>query len=126
MEEHDFTDPHSRLMRNLPRGAIIATAELVECWEIKNLHRFLGDNDLQLVAANGEYKSLADNCAKELNFGDFSLGRFALELRDVQRLPEPIPVRGQQGLWEWDDSALIPAARKSEQETAYGGLAPAT
>ncbi len=38
---------------------------------------------------------------KELAFGDFSNGRFAWLLRDVSRLPQPIPARGQLGLWEF-------------------------
>ncbi|MEC0173191.1 hypothetical protein [Paenibacillus graminis] len=25
------------------------------------------------------------------------------ELTDVQRLPEPIPTKGQQGLWNWEE-----------------------
>jgi hypothetical protein len=40
----------------------------------------------------------------ELEFGDFSPGRFAWELADVVRLPQPIMARGARGLWEWVES----------------------
>lgn len=43
----------------------------------------------------------------ELAFGDFSPGRYAWHLRDVVALPEPIPARGQLGLWEWDAPATV-------------------
>lgn len=34
-------------------------------------------------------------------YGDYSPGRFAWILEDVQALPEPIPAKGALGLWEW-------------------------
>lgn len=38
--------------------------------------------------------------AAERAFGDFSPGRFAWEIACVRRFPEPIPMRGAQGLFE--------------------------
>ena len=40
-------------------------------------------------------------------YGDFSPGRFAWLLRAVQALSMPVPVRGRQGLWEWDDRNVL-------------------
>lgn len=40
--------------------------------------------------------------AQELAFGDYSDGRHAWRLAHVMRLKQPIPVTGQQGLWDWD------------------------
>ncbi|MCL4296316.1 MAG: 2-oxoglutarate dehydrogenase E1 [Anaerolineae bacterium] len=37
----------------------------------------------------------------ERTFGDFTPGRFAFHLSGPRRLPEPIPVRGALGVWEW-------------------------
>lgn len=34
-------------------------------------------------------------------FGDFSPGRYAWLLADVEPLAEPVPAKGRQGLWEW-------------------------
>ena len=37
----------------------------------------------------------------ELVFGDYSPGRWAWQIEDVEALPEPEPARGRQGIWEW-------------------------
>lgn len=34
-------------------------------------------------------------------YGDYSPGRFAWLLADIKPLPEPIPAKGKQGLWNW-------------------------
>ena len=44
----------------------------------------------------------------EEHFGDFSFGRFAWRLVDVQPLGEPVPMTGHQGLW------IIPAGHVAE------------
>lgn len=38
---------------------------------------------------------------QETTFGDYGPGRFAWQLENVRVLPQPITVRGQQGLWNW-------------------------
>jgi hypothetical protein len=43
---------------------------------------------------------------QEWAFGDYSPGRFAWELRNVRRLPEPILARGALSLWTFDHPAL--------------------
>lgn len=88
----------ARLFRqdDLPYGCIIATCNLVDC--VKIIGRTSIDG--KIVAAQ-----LADGrevTGNELAFGDYTPGRFALMLEDVKMLPEPIPVRGQQGLWNWE------------------------
>jgi len=47
-----------------------------------------------------EYLSTLLDTEKAL--GDYSLGRYAWELRNVKELPEPIKAKGQQGLWSWE------------------------
>jgi hypothetical protein len=37
----------------------------------------------------------------ELSFGDYTPGRYAWILENVQALPGPIPCKGALGLWEW-------------------------
>ena len=37
----------------------------------------------------------------ELVFGDFSPGRWAWRIEEIEALPEPVPARGKQGIWEW-------------------------
>jgi len=45
---------------------------------------------------------LAELTRREKAFGDYSPGRFAWLLRHQGRLPKPVPVRGRQGLWNWE------------------------
>jgi len=70
----------------LPVGCIVATCELVDCQPVEDVFHFL-------------YKH---NMEHETYFGDYSAGRFAWRLDDVQQLDTPIPVRGEQRLWEWE------------------------
>jgi hypothetical protein len=80
---------HSRTGLGLPLGAIVATCRLVACHRMPEY----GEDwsDLERRGLRGD----------ELLFGDFSPGRYAWELADVCRLPQPIPAKGAQGLWEW-------------------------
>ena len=84
----------------VPLGAIVAVAELVECWPTDTI-----------VAAG-----LADS------FGDYSAGRFGWHLDRVRALAEPIPCAGRQGLWE------LPASvqeRLSREVRAMSGVSRA-
>ena len=38
----------------------------------------------------------------ELALGDYTPGRYAWKLANVKKLPEPIPAKGRQGLWNWE------------------------
>jgi hypothetical protein len=74
-----------RLPADLPRGAIIAVARLVDCRK----------------TSDGKLASwLADLTAQERAFGNYAPGRFGWLLTNVQTLPEPIPTRGYQMLWD--------------------------
>lgn len=72
--------PRSTIV-NLPRGAVVAVARLVGCWETEVLR--------------SEVSEL------ELRVGDWSDGRWAWKFSDVRRLVRPIPAPGFQRLWEW-------------------------
>ncbi len=65
----------------LPLGKIVAKVELTDCFEIEHIWGALRES--------------------EAAFGDYSGGRFAWELRLIQRIDPPIPARGRQGLWNW-------------------------
>jgi hypothetical protein len=78
---HVYPHPLESAKRILPRGAVIATCELV---------------DVQPTIA------ISDSVDwKEIRFGDFTPGRFAWFLNNIKMLPEPVPARGALGLWEW-------------------------
>ncbi|RXZ84609.1 ASCH domain-containing protein [Paenibacillaceae bacterium] len=76
---------------NLPTGAIIATAELSDC--LKSIDTWTDGYEL-------EGRRLV--YSPEYEFGDFTPGRYAWELTDVQQLPDTIPAKGQQRIWNWD------------------------
>lgn len=81
LAKHGYTD------KNLPTGVILATCKLSNCIKVAN--------ELVMTAYfnNGE-----DN---EYYFGDYSEGRYAWELQDVQALENPIYAKGQLSLWEY-------------------------
>jgi hypothetical protein len=76
---------------NLPTGAVIATAVLSDC--IKSVDTWTDGYILE----NGVYVY-----SPEYEYGDFTPGRYAWEMREVNELPKPIPAKGQQGLWNWE------------------------
>ncbi|TYA10973.1 ASCH domain-containing protein [Paenibacillus faecis] len=82
---------HGYKADNLPTGAIVATAQLIDC--LKSVDTWTDGYEL-------EGRRLI--YSPEYEFGDFTPGRYAWELTDVQQLTEPIPVKGQQGLWNWE------------------------
>jgi len=85
-------------MEDLPRGAVIAIAELIACREIREGFSGMGVGFLDAKGWNRIEE-------EELLFGDWRPGRYAWELADVQMLPQPVPCRGRQGLWNWEEAA---------------------
>ncbi len=81
---------------DLPRGCIVATAELVGCWKIQQ-NRI--DRSIYIVVENDVAVTIEP---PEWDFGDWTPGRYAWELANVKMLPEPIPAKGMQGLWNWN------------------------
>jgi hypothetical protein len=72
---------------DLPFGAIIATCRLVEC---------LSTTDVDCLTE------------QERAFGDYSPGRYAWVLADIERLEQPVPCRGFQSLFDWPAPRLQP------------------
>lgn len=67
----------------LKYGEVIAIAELVDC-----------------IRITPEY--ITTLTPDELALGDYTPGRYAWKLANVKKLPEPIPAKGRQGLWNWE------------------------
>lgn len=72
----------------LPRGAIVAVAELTDC---------LYTNQKYSIDA-----LLRSAPPHERAFGDFSTDRYAWVFRNVQALKEPVPCRGYPSVWPVD------------------------
>lgn len=94
----------------MPTGAIIATAELVNVWRIVQhpgtdvdvaKHIPIGAESLTLDKHALDFGAYFVPTEQEMAFGDWTPGRYAWELKNVKLLPHPIPVKGQQGLWNF-------------------------
>lgn len=85
-----------KLFSLLPRSALIATCQLVSVIPVYKI------TDRGFYAWTGpdgrDYRF--DLTEQERAFGDYSFGRYAWLLADVQELPTPVPARGALGLWE--------------------------
>jgi len=67
-------------LADLPVGCIVATCTLA---------------DIRRIESTVDY-------IDQYVLGDFTPGRYAWHLTDVQALAVPIPAKGKQGLWEWE------------------------
>jgi activating signal cointegrator 1 len=86
-----FDERELAFEENPPLGCIVAIVDLVEC-------RSTSQGSL-LLRPDGKL-SLPGLTELELLFGDFGPGRYAWQLENVIRLPEPVPCKGARGLWE--------------------------
>lgn len=68
----------------LPLGAVVGTVEIVDCVPVEEIMHKL--------------------TRRERMLGDYSPGRFAWVLQNPIMFDYPIPTRGQQGWWEWDET----------------------
>jgi hypothetical protein len=74
----------------LPRGAFVATCELVDCVRTEDIVDSLSE--------------------EELAFGDYSPGRWTWITTKTKKLWTPIPARGALGLWSVDAAVLEAAS----------------
>jgi activating signal cointegrator 1 len=86
-----------RIDKFLPLGAVIAIAELVDCLKvIGKVSLKIGDQK-QVIAVLENQVRITGN---EYEFGDYSVGRYAWILDNVQQI-DPVAAKGQQRLWNW-------------------------
>jgi activating signal cointegrator 1 len=99
----------------LPRGAVVATAELAEVRRIENderMHELIARaHGLSMAAARHEWL-----------FGDWTPGHFAWGLDHVRPVEPPVPAAGARRLWvpSLELLARIPAWRKACPECRIG------
>lgn len=67
----------------LPRGVVVGTVEIVDCVPVEEIMHTLTERERLL--------------------GDYSPGRFAWVLKNPFMFDTPIPARGQQGWWNWNE-----------------------
>lgn len=83
----------------LPLGAVVAIANLHRVGRIRRR------GDGAVIVAGRDLPVEGD----ELEFGDYTPGRFGWVLTNVRPLREPIPARGSLGLWDWAPRVAVPA-----------------
>ncbi len=74
------------MLYRYPRGAVIATCRLSHCVPADSIKPFKFSE-------------------QERRFGDYSSGRFAWILEEINPLAVPVPAKGALGLWEWEPPA---------------------
>lgn len=95
------------LLSTLPFGAIVATCRLVECFPTAAFApELLGE-----LQGRPRRAGEVPNTWTERDLGDFSAGRFGWVLRDIRPLEQPLPCRGQRGLFHVDSNLLLPFMR---------------
>ena len=112
-------------MDELPKGDIIATAELVDCYLVCG--NAAGEKWLEGKPAmnpdgtpqrdeNGHriaWEELPMPSEQEQYFGNYGVGFYAWKLKDVRVLEKPITYRGNQRIWDVPDEI---AAKIEESE----------
>ncbi len=93
-----------------PLGYVIAIGELVQCVQItETIQEFINFDPkifgkLLVVSPGDKTTIIIPPVGDEYYFGDYTPGRFAWILANIELLPEPILAKGKLGLWEWDDT----------------------
>lgn len=93
--ETSLSTIHQGHSENLHLGCVIATCELIDCVPISG---FISYQAKEIRSRDGQRWILSE---QERAFGDYTVGRWAWLLRNVQPLADPIPAKGALGLWEW-------------------------
>ena len=89
--KHGITQPS-----DLPTGAVIATANLIECHKI--IADYYGMYEQESAGTDKGHLIVGD----EWWFGNYEEGRYAWQLANLQVLHEPVPAKGQLSLWNWE------------------------
>jgi hypothetical protein len=87
----------------LPRGRIVATCTLVDVCVICAIPNTEIVGYAQPIVADGAtIGQITPVQEPERTFGNYTPGRWAWLLADIQRVDPPVPARGRQGLWNWE------------------------
>ena len=82
----------------IPYGAIVATTTITDFFYVQEVvDAFVRVKGLR---TDETHKSTPGYLDIDM-FGDYSPGRYAWRLWDVSKVTEPIPVKGERGLWVW-------------------------
>ena len=92
---------------NLPFGAVVGLVRVAWCKRTSIVRMDAPDAE-PFARTGAETLHLAQ---KEYAFGDFTPGRFGWVCDHFRPLPAPVPLRGMQGVFDWDAPAEVEALR---------------
>lgn len=81
-----------------PRGAVIATADLIACHEMKEDE----NGNIGFWHSNHGIQEFYAISKQQASLGDWEAGRFAWEFINRKMLDAPIPAKGGQRIWNWN------------------------
>jgi len=84
-------------LADLPRGAVIGVCDAIISYKTEEAG----------VRKHNFNQGTPEVSARERQFGDFSAGRFFWKPINMRALPQPIPARGSQGIWNWEPPADV-------------------
>ena len=98
MIHHDMSVRYGHFWEeDVPYGAVVATAELGGACRVVGKDKTLG--------LEGRVLHTDEPCRLFSDiYGDYSVGRIIWWLKDIEKLPEPVPAAGKQGFWDWKES----------------------
>jgi hypothetical protein len=89
---------HGYTAESLPVSVVVAIGNLTACYEVGQVDISQKEADLRWTDRIIRWQ--------EFDFGWYEYGRFAWELLDVKALDQPIPAKGQLGLWNYEEIPL--------------------
>lgn len=99
--------------RPIPLGRVVGLVKVVACYSTTG------------STTGGPWRGLLTD--EERAFGDYSPGRYGWVCDRYRPLPDPLPLRGFQGVWEWAAPAEVEAlGRELLREVGHAGAAAAT
>ncbi len=88
----EVLDKYFERFIDMPTGVIMAKCNLMDCIKVLHEDGLTAKLENNFIVQNDEY-----------NFGDYTPGRYAWILKDIEMLKKAIPVRGKLGIWDYDD-----------------------
>lgn len=86
----------------IPMGQVVAVVNLVACVQVNERTKREG---AWIESQPTPYHIILPPNPPELEFGDYSDGRWVWVTEDLKPLAKPIPAKGALGLWEWSPPA---------------------
>lgn len=87
-----FKNGNNKIQYNFNFGSIIAIGDLVDCVQMEELYE-----DYAILKSGIKVEG------NEFIFGDYTPGRYAWIIDNIQLLDKPIEVKGHLGLWDYNE-----------------------